>query len=351
MLHHPSGLLTLPFDGVEPRLATPPRFCGAESCVLGKTTLGADASIGGKVTIRADGHFIRIGDRFSIGDHSTVHIAHDIYPTTIGSDVTVGRNAVVHACTVGNDCVIEDDVVILDGSVVGDGVLIEANSIVFGKSELESGFVYAGFPAKKVRPLDNAERAERRARVQAAGTSVAAPGRQAPSAPAAEFIAVTASVTGRVEIGAAAGVYFSCDLDAGPNRIVIGENTNIQDNTTIRCANGDAIIGPNTTLGHNVHAGSCEIAERTLIGMGAVLAEGTVVEADVLVGACAHTKPGQRLETGWLWGGRPARAIARLDERKRALMERTIEQYCGYSRTFRELQLRAGADETASRSR
>lgn len=334
-----TGLLTLPFGGVEPRFAGSPAFCGPGACVLGRAELGADAWLGGRACVRADGHFVRVGDRFWMGDRSTVHIAHDLYPTVVGDGVTVGRNACVHACTVGDGCVIEDGVVILDGSVLGADVLVEAGSIVFGKSELAAGSVYAGFPAKRVRALEEGELARRRARVRAAGT--AEPGRARDSAalehPA--FVAVTASLAGRVETGAGCGVYFSCELDAGEGRIVVGENSNIQDNTVIACRDGETVIGRDTTLGHNVRLlGACRIGERTLIGIGAVLAEGTVVEDDVLLGAGARTAPGQRIESGWLWGGNPARAIALLDERKRSLLSWTVERYCEYSRSYRALQ-------------
>ena len=350
MLSFARRLLTLPFDGVEARFAAPPLFCGIRSCVLGKAELGADAWIGGSVCIRADGHFIRIGDRFWIGDRSTVHIAHDLHPAIVGNRVTVGRNSVVHACTVGEDCVIEDDVVILDASVVGEGVLIEAGSLVLGASELSAGSVYAGAPATRVRSLDRSELDERRARVQRLGSHLAWSSSSQASVPDTTFAALTAELSGQIEIGAGASVFFGCDLSAGGGRIVIGENTNIQDNTVISCSGGDAVIGRDTTLGHNVRVGTCRIGHRALIGIGAVLADATVVEEDVLVGAGATTSPGQTLESGWFWAGRPARAIAPLDERKRLMMARTIEQYCGYARSFRVLQLRAGANGRALQS-
>ena len=102
-------------------------------------------------------------------------------------------------------------------------------------------------------------------------------------------------------------MFFGCDLDAGEFRIVIGERTNIQDNTSIRCEAGETVIGRDTTLGHNVRLASCRIGERALIGIGAVVAAGTVVEDEVMLAAGATTLPGQTLESGWLWAGRRAR--------------------------------------------
>jgi hypothetical protein len=75
--------------------------------------------------------------------------------------VTVGRNAVVHACTVADQCVIEDNVVILDGSVVEGGVVVDAGSVAFPRSQLVSGYLYSGSPAKPIRLLTSRERSDR----------------------------------------------------------------------------------------------------------------------------------------------------------------------------------------------
>ena len=72
--------------------------------------------------------------------------------------------------------------------------------------------------------------------------------------------------------------------------------------------------------------------------MGVVLAEGTVVGDDVLVAAGARTLPGQVLDGGWLWGGRPARALKRLDDDRRRMMAGTITHYRAYAEAFRAAQ-------------
>ncbi len=335
--------LLLPFYGVEPEFGAAPRFFGATSSVLGKVTIGAGALIAGGAVIRGDGHFVHIGDDVSIGEMATVHIAHDVYPAIIGNRVALGRNAVVHACTVGDDCVVEDNAVILDGSVLGNVVVIEANSTVFPRSVLAGGFVYAGSPAKQVRALTLAECAERaRAlREAAASSTISKPEETIGSAtkvPDGVFVAKTACLSGRVALHHQASVFFGCHLHAGAGAIVVGENTNIQDNTQIRSAEGGVEIGRDTTIGHNVTMGDGRIGNRALIGIGCVLAEGAIVEDDVLLAAGAVTGARQTIGSGWLWGGRPARPLAPLDDAKRAMMRVIIEQYCDYARTYRSAQ-------------
>ena len=72
--------------------------------------------------------------------------------------------------------------------------------------------------------------------------------------------------------------------------------------------------------------------------MGAVLAPGTIVGDDVLLAAGSTTKPGQVIGSGWMWGGRPAKPISRLDEPRRAGMAQNIVTYCEYSQLLRAAQ-------------
>lgn len=347
----------LPYAGIRPNLASEPRGCGRNVSLIGRVEIGSDLLCGAGAVIRADGHFVRIGDDFCFGEMSTVHIAHEVYPTIIGHRVTVGRNAVVHACKVGNDCVVEDEVVILDGTEVEAGVLVEAGSTVFPRSVLKTGFVYSGSPAKPIRELDPGERDQRALVVQDAiaaslfGATVCRAGTASEFSDDV-FVAATAQVSGEIEAGVASSVFFGCRLDGSYAPIAVGSNSNIQDNTIIDTSEGKVTIGDNTTIGHNVYIRTCSIGERALIGIGSSIAAGTVVDDDVLLAAGAITQPGQHLERGWLWGGRPARPIFKLDDDRRRSMSAIVEQYCAYAVAYRFAQSRlankGGSDGTSA---
>jgi gamma-carbonic anhydrase len=337
--------LVLPYDETQPYFVTPPRLCGVGSSVLGKVTIGSRAALAAGSVIRADGEIVRIGDDFHLGEISTVHIAHKIRPTIIGDRVTVGRNAVVHACVVGDNCVIEDDVVILDGSRIEDGVLIESGSTVFPRSTLLTGLIYGGSPAKPIRDLTSDERIEREARLHAATAAplFAGAGKNTATINDARsdvFIAMTAFFAGRIEMGTHSSVFFGCRLDAGEASIFIGVNSNIQDNTHIRCGVDGVTIGPNTTIGHNVNMGACHIGQRTLVGIGSAVGIRTVIEDDVLLAAGSTTREGQHLGRGWIWGGRPARPISKLDDTRRTMMQGIVEHYNAYGQAYRCAQNR-----------
>ena len=241
----------------------PPIHAGAGSVVLGRVTLGRNAWLGALSVIRADGHFVRVGDDFHLGARSTVHINHEILPCIVGDRVAVGRNACVHACTVGSDVVIGDDVVILDGAVVEDNVVLEPGSTVFPNKRVPGGFLYAGSPAKPVRALGAGEVAERRS-TMSDEPETAEPGTRRPPAAAGSdvhasvFIASTASVDGRLVAAESASVWYSNNFDAGQPPSRSGARTNIQDNTMIRCATAQGVsIGRASTVGHNVTIHDC----------------------------------------------------------------------------------------------
>jgi gamma-carbonic anhydrase len=334
-INSPSEPLVLPYETTQPYFASEPHFVGDGPSVLGRVTIGSRAVLGHRAVIRGDGHFIRIGDDFFLGDISTVHIAHEIYPATVGHRVAVGRNAVVHACIVGDDCLIEDDVVILDGSNIESRVLIQAGSTVFPRSVLSANSVYAGSPAKLLRTLTATEYAECNTRIRRTKTDSpdALQGERQPlelKAPADAFIARSAYCRGRISLGTQTSIFFGCELDALQSSIAIGAYTNVQDNSRIDCSDGEVLIGRCTTIGHNVRMRSCRIGDRALVGIGSVISPQTTIEDDVLLAAGATTDVGQILETGWVWGGRPARQLSRLSESKREMMSEIIRHYCVY---------------------
>ena len=82
----------------------------------------------------------------------------------------------------------------------------------------------------------------------------------------------------------------------------------------------------------------CTVGDRSLIGIGAYVAPGSVVGNDVLLAAGAHTEDGQVLDDGWVYGGSPARPIGRLDDKKRLIISSTWPTYCEYARRFLKAQ-------------
>ena len=326
--------LTATYDGTAPRLSGGFVYAGAGAVVLGRVTLGSRAWLGAFSVLRADGHDVIIGENFHLGEHATVHIAHDIYATNIGDNVTCGNWAVIHACDVGDGCVVEQGAVILDGAKIGSGAVITAGSVVFPRTQLEGGWLYSGCPAKPVAKLSALELDGYHQKIRANAQKPVGENSVTP-ANLDCFVALSAKVEGEVSAGEGVGIWYGCELFANAHNISIGTGSNIQDNSVLTCNQSDIVIGRDVTIGHNVTLSDCTIEQGSLIGIGSKIASGTRVESDVLVAAGAQTEEGQRLMSGKVWAGRPARAIADMDTGKREMMSEILRLYKGYADDFR----------------
>lgn len=131
--------------------------------VTGQVHLGRDASVWPMSVLRGDINRIEIGDRTNVQDGTIVHVTHASRfnprgaPVIVGSDVTIGHKAVLHACTIEERCLIGMGAVVLDEAVIRREVIVGAGSVVPPGKELESGYLWLGAPARKVRPLTDEE--------------------------------------------------------------------------------------------------------------------------------------------------------------------------------------------------
>ena len=153
-----------PYKGILPTIGRNV-FIDETAAVIGQVTLGDDVSVWPQCSIRGDVNIIRIGARTNVQDNTVIHVTHDHSavpggtPCIVGEDVTVGHQCVLHACTIGNRCLIGMGSIVLDGAVIKDGVFVGAGSLVTEGKELESGYLYVGRPAKRLRELTAEEKA------------------------------------------------------------------------------------------------------------------------------------------------------------------------------------------------
>ncbi len=138
-------------------------YIDQSAVIIGDVTLGDDVSIWPTTVVRGDVESITIGSATNVQDGSILHVSHAGkfspigYPLVIGKGVTVGHRAVVHACTVGDYCLVGMGAVIMDGAVLEDFVMLGASALVPSGRRLESGYLYVGSPAKRIRTLTESE--------------------------------------------------------------------------------------------------------------------------------------------------------------------------------------------------
>ena len=124
------------------------------------------------------------------------------------------------------------------------------------------------------------------------------------------FIANSADIIGNVEIFENASIWFGAVLRGDVEKIVIGKNSNIQDNSTVHTDFGiPCIIGENVTVGHNVVLHSCNISDNVIIGMGSTILNGAKIAKNCLVGANSLVTHKLEHEEGVLILGNPAKIV------------------------------------------
>lgn len=128
--------------------------------VIGDVTLADEANVWYGAVLRGDVAPIVVGARTNIQDLALIHATRDISSTTIGHDTTVGHGAILHGCTVGNFCLIGMGAIVLDNAEIGDYSLVGAGSLVTPGKKFPAGSVLMGSPARVVREVTAAERAQ-----------------------------------------------------------------------------------------------------------------------------------------------------------------------------------------------
>jgi carbonic anhydrase/acetyltransferase-like protein (isoleucine patch superfamily) len=142
------------------------------------------------------------------------------------------------------------------------------------------------------------------------------------------FIAESADIIGKVELGAHSNVWYGVAMRGDSDKITVGENTNIQDNTVIHVDHGvPTTIGNNVTIGHAAIVHGCTIHDNVLVGMGAIILNGAVIEENVIIGAGAMVTSGKVIPSGSLVVGAPAKVIKTLTEEQIESIKQSAAHY------------------------
>ena len=145
----------LTIEGKEPQFGKN-CFIAPNATIVGEVNMGNECSIWFNAVIRADVHYIKIGNKVNIQDGAIIHCTYLKHPTTIGNNVSIGHNALVHGCTIHDHVLIGMGSIVMDGCVVHSHSIIAAGAVVLEGTIVEEGSIYAGVPAKKVKTISEA---------------------------------------------------------------------------------------------------------------------------------------------------------------------------------------------------
>ncbi|MER7694048.1 gamma carbonic anhydrase family protein [Streptomyces sp. NPDC097610] len=151
------------------------------------------------------------------------------------------------------------------------------------------------------------------------------------------FTAPTSVVIGDVTLHAGASVWYGAVLRADFGPIVVGADSNIQDNCTLHVDPGFPItVGERVSVGHNAVLHGATVEDDCLIGMGATVLNGAVIGAGSLVAAQALVPQGMRVPPGSLVAGVPAKVKRPLTEEERQGLTLNGTFYVDLAKTHKE---------------
>ncbi len=142
------------------------------------------------------------------------------------------------------------------------------------------------------------------------------------------WIAPDATVIGDVQMAKDSSIWFNCTLRGDNEPIIIGEGTNIQDNSVIHTDPGFVCkIGKFVTVGHQAMLHGCEIGDGTLIGIGSVILNGAKIGKNCIIGAKALVTEGMEVPDGSMVLGVPGKIKKDLTKEEQAITSLNAHHY------------------------
>jgi carbonic anhydrase/acetyltransferase-like protein (isoleucine patch superfamily) len=152
------------------------------------------------------------------------------------------------------------------------------------------------------------------------------------------YVDSSAQVIGDVEMGEESSAWMNVVIRGDVNAIRIGRRTNIQDGSIVHVMRDthETVLGDEVTVGHGVILHGCRVADRCLIGMGAILLNGVEVGEESIVAAGALVPEGTKIPARSLVVGSPARVRRTLTDEDVASIAGYAARYVGYAREYKE---------------
>ena len=137
------------------------------------------------------------------------------------------------------------------------------------------------------------------------------------------YVDPAATVIGDVVLGDDVSIWPGTIVRGDVNFIRIGARTNVQDGSVIHVSHDGphaklggfaTVIGEDVTIGHKAIVHACRIEDACLVGMGATVLDGAVMQKHAFLGAGALLTPGKVMGEGEMWLGSPAKFARRLSD-------------------------------------
>lgn len=153
----------------------------------------------------------------------------------------------------------------------------------------------------------------------------------------AAFLAENATIIGDVTLKEGVSVWYGAVLRGDEDSIVIGKDTNVQDNTVVHAdPDNPVVVGERVTIGHQCIIHGCMIGDDCLIGMGAIIMNGAKIGKNCIVGAGALVTERKEFPDGSVIIGSPAKIKSEVDEAGLKLIRESAEDYIRGAKLYSE---------------
>ncbi|WP_300267640.1 gamma carbonic anhydrase family protein [Microbacterium sp.] len=158
-----------------------------------------------------------------------------------------------------------------------------------------------------------------------------------PVVDATAFVHETASLIGDVIVGPGCYIGPFASLRGDFGRVIVGEGSNVQDSCVIHAFPGtDALLEPNSHVGHAAVLHGCRIGSYALIGIGSTILDGAHIGENALVAAGAVVTAGTAVPAAGMAMGCPAKVTGELDEQALAWKRNGVHLYQQLAQRSRE---------------
>jgi len=149
------------------------------------------------------------------------------------------------------------------------------------------------------------------------------------------YVAPSADVIGSVVLKNACSIWFNAVVRGDSDEIVIGEETNIQDNAVLHTDPGiRLVLGRGVTVGHHAMVHGCEVGDYSLIGINAVVLNNAKIGKYCTIGANALVTQGQEIPDYAVVLGSPGKVARTIDPAKCVTLEKSAAGYVKRAREY-----------------
>jgi len=142
------------------------------------------------------------------------------------------------------------------------------------------------------------------------------------------YVDSTAIVIGDVKLADGVSIWPNAVLRGDANRIEIGTNSNVQDNSVIHCSeNYPTIVGKDCTIGHCAVINGATIGDLCIIGMNSTILDGVVIGDECIIGAGAVVTGKALIPPRSVVMGVPGKVTSRNDTSLREKAQKSSENY------------------------